>query len=462
LNLIKKVFCGLFIMTFLIIAIQPVFAETYLPKETIIRDINNSGINWKMAEGETIVAGMLSDTNIWGLEDAGMIELFEEITGIRVIMDIFNETELRQKTHVDLLSDTGIFDLIMVDPMYIGTFAQANSIEKLDNYFNDEELCNKDWFKWPEDFPLGFREMGMYNNNQYGIPMSISGTLFYYNKKEFENAGLDPNKPPKTFEEVENYANILNNPEGNLAGIALRGLRGGGLNVFIWSSFLKSYGGQWFNEDWEPMLNSEEAIKSIEVYSRLNRNYGPPGVTDWEWSKIMNAMANGTIAMTIDAPTFVMTIEDPEKSNTLGEWSYSTQPKGPNGITMVPYSWYLTINSSSKHKKAAWLFSQFILSEPVQTAIGGPLVATGRLSVLENKIWEEKFEWVTDWRTALLENTKYADPDARPRIPEWAQIGDVMGIELQAAISGSKTPKEAAEAANKKIREIMDNAGYYK
>jgi multiple sugar transport system substrate-binding protein len=460
--------CRFYLVMLALVLIIPVSTAVAAPKVSpyineneIVNELRKANIDWQMAKGETIVAGLLSDTNVWALQDMGMIDLFQELTGIRVVTDIFEETELRQKTQVDLLAKTGIFDIVMVDPMYIRTYALADSIVDLDVFINDPKLFNSAWFKWPNDFPEGFREMGVYEGKTYGIPMSISGTLFYYNKKEFKDCGLDPNKPPKTFEELEECAKKLHAPERNLAGIGLRGLRGGGLNVFIWSSFLKSYGGQWFDENWEPMLDSKEAVESIATYARLLRVYGPPGYTNWEWSKIMTAMAQGNIAMTVDAPTFVMTVEDTEKSKTMGQWGYAVQPAGPNGPTMVPYSWYLSINKASRHKTAAWLFAQFMLSEPVQVAIGGPLVCTGRISVLENPIWEAQFSWVEEWREALLENLEYADPDARPRIPEWAEIGDVMGIELQAAIAGSKTPEQAAKDANKKIREIMSEAGYY-
>lgn len=437
--------------------------EPFIPKEEIINSLQQAQIDWKMAKGEHLMVALQSESDTWEMRDRGMFKLFEEFTGIKLTYDLFEEVQLRQKTTIDLMSGTGIFDVVMMDPMYLRAFTVKNAIENLDTYLNDPKLTDKSWLDWPEDFPKGFSGMGKLDGKQYGFPMHISGQLFYYNKTYFKRYGLDPNRPPKNFQELRQYAAKLDHPSDGIYGIALRGLKGGGLNVFAWSSFLKAFGGKWVDKEWEPQLDSPEAIASIDFYAKLLQDYGPPGVTDWEWSKIMTAMTQGTIAMTQDAPTFSINIEDPKQSKTVGQWGYTPNIAGPKGIVMTPYSWYFVINSHSRVKKAAWLFITFCMSKAVQTAIGGPLICTGRVSVLENPVWEEKLgPWFPEWKEAMTENVKYADPDARLRVPEWPEIGDIMGAHLQEVIAGIKTAKEAAEAANTRIRKVLEKAGYYK
>lgn len=45
-------------------------------------------------------------------------------------------------------------------------------------------------------------EGGDPNNAMYGVPMGIQGVVWYYNKDLFTKAGLDPNSPPKTWDEL--------------------------------------------------------------------------------------------------------------------------------------------------------------------------------------------------------------------------------------------------------------------
>jgi len=43
----------------------------------------------------------------------------------------------------------------------------------------------------------------------YSMPFNSTSCMLYYNKTLFEKAGLDPNKPPQTYEEVIEYSRIL-------------------------------------------------------------------------------------------------------------------------------------------------------------------------------------------------------------------------------------------------------------
>jgi ABC-type glycerol-3-phosphate transport system substrate-binding protein len=176
----------------------------------------------------------------------------------------------------------------------------------------------------------------------------------------------------------------------------------------------------------------------------------------------MTAMAEGTIAITVDAPTFSYVTENPEKSKTVGQWHYGINPAGPVKRVMTPFSFYITINGASKRKEAAWLFLQFVVSKPVQVAVGGPIVAMGRKSVVADPAFEKGNPWLPEWKNALIENSKYADPHARPVIPEWPEVGDIMGAELESVIAGVKSVEDAVKDANEKIRQVMEEAGYYK
>ena len=43
----------------------------------------------------------------------------------------------------------------------------------------------------------------------YGLPMYVSPYVLYYNTELFEQAGLDPNSPPATYDEMLEYAEKL-------------------------------------------------------------------------------------------------------------------------------------------------------------------------------------------------------------------------------------------------------------
>jgi ABC-type glycerol-3-phosphate transport system substrate-binding protein len=127
----------------------------------------------------------------------------------------------------------------------------------------------------------------------------------------------------------------------------------------------------------------------------------------------------------------------------------------------VPYSWYWTINQASKRKEAAWLWIQYSVSRPIEVALGGPVTALGRKSVLDDPVFEKGNPWLPAWKKAMFANAPFADPGARPNLAEWPEVGDTMGEQLEAVIAGTKSAEDAAQAANTKIDQIMKEAGYY-
>lgn len=433
----------------------------FISREEIISQLKQANIDWQQFKGQAINVALQSESDTWAAEDLGLFKLFEELTGIKLNYTIFEEAQLREKTTVDYMAGTGIYDMAFSGIMYLSAYAKADVVEDLNPFINNPKLTDKAWLD-PEDFPEGFRKMAVFDGKLLGWPVHLSGQMLYWNKKYFKKYGLDPEKRPDTMEELWDFAKKCHHPEDGVYGIALRGLRGGGLNVFAWSSFMRAFGGRWFDEKWNPVLDSPEVIESIKFYSDILKNYGPPGVANWEWSKIMTAMAEGTIAITVDAPTFSYLIENPKKSKTVGEWGYGPNPAGPVKRVMTPFSWYLTMNKSSKRKEAAWYFIQYFMSKPIQVAVGGPIIATGRMSAVEDPIFEKGNPWLPAWKEALIENGKYADPYARPIFPEWPEVGDIMGAELESVIAGEKTAEEAAKTANNRIRKVMEEAGYYK
>ena len=262
----------------------------FISRAEIMRQLQQANIDWKQCKGDAINIAMQSESDIWDMERLELFDLFEELTGIKFNYTIFEEVQLREKTTVDYLTGTGIYDAAMSGIMYLSTYAKADKVQDLRPYIDNPKLTDKEWLNL-DDFPKGFRDMGTFNGKILGWPVHLSGQLMYWNKEYFKRYGLDPERGPDNFDELWEFAKKCHHPEDGVYGVALRGLRGGGLNVFAWSSFMKAFGGEWFDKNWEPQLDSKEVIDSIKYYSDLITTYGPPGVANWEWSKIMTAMA---------------------------------------------------------------------------------------------------------------------------------------------------------------------------
>jgi sn-glycerol 3-phosphate transport system substrate-binding protein len=76
-----------------------------------------------------------------------------------------------------------------------------------------QDFIDQDKFS-TSDFEPNILAYYRVSNRLYGMPFNISTPLLYYNKKAFKDAGLDPEKPPKTFDEVAAAARTLTKKEG--------------------------------------------------------------------------------------------------------------------------------------------------------------------------------------------------------------------------------------------------------
>jgi ABC-type glycerol-3-phosphate transport system substrate-binding protein len=385
------------------------------------------------------------------------VQEFTRETGIKVRFVVYPELQLREKIVMDMVSRQGAYDVIALDCVYVREFAEKDWIYPLDEFVTKEELS--DFFE---------KVLGMftYKGHLYGLPVYSEITHLMYRKDIFEEKGISV---PETFDELWEVAEKLNNPP-NIYGIAMRGLRGDGMNVYTWTSFLRGFGGKFFDENWRPVFNNEEGVKATEFYANILRNFGPPGVSSYTWDDVQSAFTSGKVAMIIDANNFMTRIEDPTKSIIAGKIGYAMIPAGPAGRYPGIYSMGLAISKvgakTEKEKLAAAEFIKWATSFDMQLdcALQKGVVSSARKSVFENPAFQAKFgeDSYPGWLSSTVKSYELADPNFRPLIPEWREVGNIIGIAVEQVIAGEKSAKEALDWAAKEVERIMREAGKLK
>ncbi|NIM97328.1 MAG: extracellular solute-binding protein, partial [candidate division Zixibacteria bacterium] len=120
----------------------------------------------------------------------------------------------------------------------------------------------------------------------------------------------------------------------------------------------------------------------------------------------------------------------------------------------------ISINADSKHKEAAWLFTQWATSTAVQKEI----VKTGQRSdyTVESVLGSPEFKKNVRAADTILEAARVADPSYFPRIPEFGQLADVFCAAVSTAVAkGPESVPGLMKEANAEVTKIMKNAGYY-
>lgn len=150
--------------------------------------------------------------------------------------------------------------ITLINNSQLATHYAANSLTSLQPLWDDlseEEKADISWFN-----------LDAYKNNGeiYAIPATIHTRVFAYRKDLFEAAGLDPEKPPKTLDELVEYAKILTTDDVYGLGIYLGNEEGTcevSYNPLIWY-----FGGDtWNSETKEATFASEAGIKAAQFLS---------------------------------------------------------------------------------------------------------------------------------------------------------------------------------------------------
>jgi len=436
-------------------------AAQVIPQPEALKDFTST-IDWKAAAGQKIFVAMTDQTDTDVL--AQQLAQFTALTGIQV--DYQKLGDVTQKELVDLQAGAGTIDVMQLDSQVIPEYVRDGYLTDLATFMGDPKAFDPSWYK-PEDLVGAFVELGKQAGKQYAIPAYLETTLLYYRKDLFDAKGI---AVPNTIDEVKAAAAAFNDPAKKFYGWNTVGQKGADQNVYRFMTFAGAYGATIFKDypnDYTVTVNSPEMIQALTAYAGLLKDYGPPGVANWGWDEAGNFAAAGGSAMYLDTYDEAQSpLDDPSSSKTVGKWGCAPTP----GVTQADgtvlrwpsmFSWMLGVNAASQKQTAAWLFTQWATSYPVQHTKAQTVYYGNRTSIFSDPAMAEASKAICNgmWLQATLDDLKVANPDFRPRVDNWIEVGDRLSLAIQAAITGADVTTELNKAQDD-ITRIMKKAGY--
>ncbi|AJY77664.1 hypothetical protein VN24_11465 [Paenibacillus beijingensis] len=406
--------------------------------------VSSSGVTLSRSnEGETIT--FLTSGTPWMTPLIEKIPEFEKLTGITVDVQQMVDTQLSNKVSVSASTGGHDLDLIYYRPLQEALlFIKNNWLEDLSGYIQQDPDFHY------EDFFQAGRDITSKDGKVYGIPTMSERTMFFYNTEMFKDAGLSGT--PKTYEELEEYAKKLHDPDNNRYAFAVRGEGNSAVTQF--AAFLRGFGGD-FIKDGKAAINTPEAIKAFEFYGKLVREYSAPGAISNIWSDSLALFTQGRAAMYIDGDVHYAETEDPESSVVAGKVGFGPFPAGPAGSTpssIIP--WAIGISSGSKHKEASWEFIRWATSKGVDLELELQGNSSARDSTWKNPKAEAVFP------SGMVEVIKASgasgNPIDRPYLISGGEARSIVAQVLTAAIAGKKELQPIADDANARLQTLVD------
>ncbi len=385
------------------------------------------------------------------------------------------ENELRDRVTTDITTKAGSFDVVQ-----LGTYETPGwgkngwlaSVDDLMKQYPDRVQPNYN----VDDLIKGVRLGLSWDNKLYALPFYGESSMIFYNKKMFAAAGLKMPAEP-TWDQVREFARRLNNPAKKQYGIALRGLPGWGEVLAPLDTVINTWGGRWFDENWQPQLNTPEFHDAVNFYVTLLHDYGVPGAANNGFSESLTMMAQGQAAMWVDATVAAGFLKDPKQSKVVNDIGFAMAPyqKVKKGYHWL-WSWAYAIPTTSKHQAEALQFLSWCTSTDyinlVGKTYGWATIPPGtRYSTYKNSNY---LAAAKDFAAITLQSIETADPTAATRdpvpytgvqfvgIPEFQGFGTDVSKQISAAIAGTVTVDQALAASQQIVTRAMTDAGYLK
>ncbi|MDI6025328.1 sugar ABC transporter substrate-binding protein [Corticibacterium sp. UT-5YL-CI-8] len=276
-------------------------------------------------------------------------------------------------------------------------------------------------------------------------------------KKAFkEKYGYDLT-PPDTWKQVSEQAEFFADPP-NFYGTQFAGKEEAINGRFY--EMLVAEGGEYLDADGKPAFNSEAGVRALDWFVNLYKAKSvPAGTTNYLWDELGAGFASGTIALNLDWPGWATYFNDPKSSKVAGNVGVKIPPTGSSG-KRTGWSGHhgFSITENCVNKEAAASLVWFLSNEDSQKLEAANGTLPTRTAVWEWDIAQaESDPYKKEVLTTFQETAKGAF--AVPQTPEWIEISNTVYPELQAAILGDKTSKEALDAAAEKATTVLEDAG---
>ena len=404
---------------------------------------------WSAGGGDQIVVAIVTNTQM--TDAISLSDQFEaDNPDISLRFVALSENEARAKITASVATDGGEFDVVMISNYETPMWADNGWLVNLQPYAEQTEGYD------PQDFIPTVRQSLSVDGDLYSVPFYGESSFLAYRKDLFKEAGLKmPDQP--TWEQVQKFAAELDDPDNGMAGICLRGLAGWGEVLAPLDTVINTYGGRWFDQDWNAQLDSPESTAAIEFYVDMVRSYGTPGASQASFAECATQYTQGNAAMWYDATSMVSTVESEADSNVVGKSGYVQAPTKETEHSGWLYAWSLAIPKTSESPDEAWRFMSWMTDKDYMKLVGEEIgwssVPPGsRLSTYEIPQYAKAAK---AFAKPTLTAMKAADPenptvDPVPYtgiqfvgIPEFQDLGTRVAQQISAAIAGQISVEEA-------------------
>ncbi len=324
----------------------------------------------------------------------GMVDAFQKANPKITVKPTFVAYEsLHDK--IVTAAPAGTYDVVLIDVIWPPEFATKNEIIDVTNKFPSN---------WTSEIFPGALQTAQYQDKFYGVPWILDTKYFFYNKDILKAAGV--NSEPKTWDDVFAAAKQIKSRHIIQYPLIWSWAQAEAV-ICDYAQLLGAYGGQFLDSSGKPAFNTGGGLTALEIMKKSIDD----GTTNPASAESLNIVVAHT-------------------------------PSGPSGAAPgCNGSMALSIGSGSQHKDEAWKFIEFITSQDIQN----------QYAKLSLPIWKSSYDQPEVVSTlpevVAVAKTQLNDMILRPQVPSYNEASAALQLEIQNALTGNKTPKQALDDA---------------
>jgi putative chitobiose transport system substrate-binding protein len=305
----------------------------------------------------------------------------------------------------------------------LGDWIYMDALEPLDDYLSTDQ--RRQYFDGPW-------EAAMSGGKSYGIPWYMGGFVFWYNEDLFEQAGLDPDKPPTTFEEELAAAKQITEKTG-VPGISFY------TRSYQMVPLLVQEGVEFLDQEGNVAINSPKHVEVLKMWADAYQagHIVPEAVVGADTYDDVNWFISGAAAMMYRDHGWLKLKPDdfhPRVASAL---------QGAGKATNTLNLHYFILAKQSRHPQEAVNWALFFTGKDYTLkAIDVYIRPFGNKATLEHPAFSKEPATLAEVANTLQLET-FEDASAIPLIPHWRRLMAVLEDQWTACFLGEITAEEA-------------------
>ena len=299
---------------------------------------------------------------------------------------------------------------------------------------------------WLDSFYPALMANGKIEGKTWGIPFQRSTIVAYYNKDMFREAGLDPESPPQTWDEIISMGKALT--KDGTHGLMIPST---GYPYWMFQALAIQNGKEVMSNDGLTTYFDDQAVvDTLEFWQSLSTEHGimPEGTV--EWGTLRQAFLEGQTAMMWHSTGNLTAV----KNNASFDFGVAELPANVRkGSPTGGGNFYVFKETTDKEKAAALKLIEF-MTAPEQAATWS--IKTGYMGVSPAAYETEALKsYTAEFPPALVARNQLENAVAEFSTFETARVREGLNNAIQAALTGSKSAADALAEAQAAAQRLL-------